>query len=270
MQTVGFIGLGTMGGPMASHLVNNDYPLVVYDLIQERAQRFQEQGGRTASSPLETAQGCRILCLMVLTAGDVEAVLFGDQGAAEGLESGSIVVILSTIPPEEARSIAKRLSTLGIATLDAPVSGGRQGAEEGSLAIMVGGDREAFDTVQPVLHCMGEAITHVGDIGSGQVAKAANQIIVSLNRAAVGEALLFAAKAGTDPETVRQALLGGYADSTTLRGYGARQAKKDMPIEFSSPIIAKDVVSIAEIGDAMGLDLPFTALVASKYRDKQS
>ena len=241
--------------------------LSVFDLVEHRMAEAREHGGTPGTSPLEVAKRSSLLFLMVLDQGDIEDVLFGKQGAAAGLKAGDIVIIMSTVPPACVQGAARRLETRGVEVLDAPVSGGRDGAIAGTLTIMVGGDNNAFNRTLPFLEIMGAMVTRVGSVGSGQIAKAANQIIVGLTRAAIGEALRFASSAGADPEQVRQALAGGYADSVLLATYGARRAAAQDPVEFSSKVIAKDMKNLTSTAGELGLELPFTELLNAKYSD---
>jgi 2-hydroxy-3-oxopropionate reductase len=270
MKQVGFIGLGTMGAPMASHLAAAGYPLWVCDLDPERMDDAVDAGALACADPRAVAEHCELLVLMVLNLNDVESALFGARGAADGLAPGSLVIIMSTIPAEAVRDIAERLADRSVSVIDAPVSGGKEGAQAADLTIMVGGTDADFRRAMPLLKQLGKNITHVGDCGSGQVAKSANQVIVALNRAAVGEALLLAARAGADPETVRRALMGGHAQSATLENYGARMTAAEHPVEFGSAVISKDLKLVVDMAGALGLHLPFTELVAKCYRDSES
>jgi 2-hydroxy-3-oxopropionate reductase len=214
------------------------------------------------------AEKSSILFLMVRDQQEVNTVLFGGQGAKDGLRKGSTVVISSSISAAAVRVVAQRLNEQGVSVLDAPVSGGRDGARAATLTIMTGGEQSVFDRVMPFLCCIGANITlvgNVGNVGSGQVAKAANQIIVALTRAAIGEAFRLANEEGIEPERIRQALMSGAAESTSLRSYGARVAAADNPIEFRSPVIGKDMANIRSRVHELGLQLPFTELIGEMY-----
>ena len=270
MERVGFIGLGVMGNPMVRHLIHAGYPVAIYDRDASRTRAVADAGGIPQADPRAVAADCEILVLMVLDQSDVDAALFGERGAAQGLRPGSLVIVMSTIPATAMQGISERLAHHEVALIDAPVSGGRDGAAAGTLAIMVGGEPTDVQRALPLLSHFGENVTHVGPLGSGQVAKAANQVIVALTRAAVGEALLLAGVGGADPEIVRRALLGGAAQSTILENYGARISAAEHPVEFSSAVISKDLKQVVDTARTLGLSLPFTELVAQCYRDAEA
>ena len=212
---LGFIGLGIMGAPMASHLMAAGHEL----FINTRSKVPEELANSAAvvcATPAEVAKMADIIFTMVPDTPDVEKVLFGEHGVAHGLTKGKIIVDMSSISPIATKDFAKKINALGCEYLDAPVSGGQVGAKGGTLTIMVGGKESVFQTVKPMFDLMGKNITLVGDNGAGQVTKVANQIIVALNIEAVAEALLFASKAGADPARVREALMGGFASSKIL------------------------------------------------------
>src|SRR4051812_20038905 len=222
---VGFIGLGIMGSPMAGHLAKAGHELYVHDL-RPAPQDLLDQGARQCGSGREVAEQAEVIITMVPDTPHVEAALFGPGGVAEGLKPGKIVVDMSSISPLETKKFAARVNELGCDYLDAPVSGGEVGAKAATLTIMVGGPKKAFDAVKPLFDLMGKSVTHVGANGDGQTAKVANQIIVALTIEAVGEALLFAARAGADPAKVREALMGGFASSRILDVHGARMIER--------------------------------------------
>src|SRR3954468_16116910 len=210
MSNLGFIGLGIMGKPMAANLIKGGNKLFLHSRTSVPAE-LTPAGVTACGSCKEVAHKSDIVIVMVPDTPDVEKVLFGANGVAEGLSKGKIVVDMSSISPIETKSYAKRINELGCEYLDAPVSGGEVGAKNAALTIMIGGPQSAFDKVKPIFDLMGKNITLVGGNGDGQTCKVANQIIVALNIEAVGEALLFASKAGADPAKVRQALMGGFA-----------------------------------------------------------
>ena len=255
---VGFIGLGIMGRPMAGHLLAAGHTLFVHDIAPPPAELL-EQGATACASGREVAQQAEVIITMVPDTPHVEAVLFGPDGVAEGLSPGKIVVDMSSISPIETKAFAKRIDALGCDYLDAPVSGGEVGAKAASLTIMVGGTEAAFATVKPLFEAMGKNITLVGGPGDGQTTKVANQIIVALTIEAVGEALLFASKAGADPAKVRQALMGGFASSRILEVHGERMVKRTFDPGFRIELHQK-VLNLALSGArALGLSLPNTA-----------
>src|SRR5206468_391577 len=221
----GFIGLGIMGAPMAAHLTKGGHELFL-NTRRKVPGDLVAAGGVACASAAEVARKADVIITMVPDTPDVEAVLFGKGGVVEGLSKGKIVVDMSSISPLETKRFAEKIHALGCDYLDAPVSGGEVGAKAASLTIMVGGPKAAFDRVKPLFELMGKNITLVGGNGDGQTTKVANQIIVALTIEAVGEALLFAAKAGADPAKVRQALMGGFASSRILEVHGERMLKR--------------------------------------------
>ncbi|MEB5967382.1 2-hydroxy-3-oxopropionate reductase [Comamonas testosteroni] len=253
---IGFIGLGIMGAPMAGHLLAAGNQLFVHT---RRAVPGSLEGATACAHGMEVAQNADIIFMMVPDTSDVQQVLFGENGVASGLSSGKIVVDMSSISPIETKSFAKAINDLGCGYLDAPVSGGEVGAKAGSLTIMVGGDYPVFEKVKPLFELMGKNITLVGGNGDGQTTKVANQIIVGLNIAAVGEALLFASKAGADPAMVRQALMGGFAASRVLEVHGERMIKRTFDPGFRICLHQKDLNLALQGAKALGLALPQTA-----------
>jgi 2-hydroxy-3-oxopropionate reductase len=258
MTTLGFIGLGIMGNPMAGHLLAAGHT-VYLNTKGDVPEALLQVGGKPCASAREVAQKADIIFLMLPDTPDVELVLFGANGVAEGLTAGKTVVDMSSISPMDTKVFAQKVNALGCQYLDAPVSGGEVGAKAASLTIMVGGEQATFDTVLPLLQLMGKNITLVGGNGDGQTTKVANQIIVALNIAAVGEALLFASKAGADPAKVRQALMGGFAASRILEVHGERMVKRTFSPGFRISLHQKDLNLALSGAKAMGLALPQTA-----------
>jgi 2-hydroxy-3-oxopropionate reductase len=258
MSKLGFIGLGIMGAPMAAHLVNAGHEVFMHTHGGVPAALLTGQGASCASSQ-EVAQKADIIFLMLPDTPDVAKVLFGDAGVASGLSSGKTVVDMSSISPMETKEFASLINALGCDYLDAPVSGGEVGAKAGSLTIMVGGPDDTFERVKPLFELMGKNITLVGGNGDGQTCKVANQIIVALNIAAVGEALLFASKAGADPAKVRQALMGGFAASRILEVHGERMIKRTFNPGFRIGLHQKDLNLALAGARALGVALPQTA-----------
>jgi 2-hydroxy-3-oxopropionate reductase len=248
-----------MGKPMASHLVVAGHRVQVYDLYPEPVKELRTKGAKACRSSKEVAQKSNIIFIMVPDTPDVEAVLFGPDGMAEGLKSGSIVVDMSSISPIATKEFAKKLAAMGVKMLDAPVSGGQVGAENATLSIMVGGSPEVFNEVKPYFELMGKNIVHMGGHGDGQTCKVANQIVVALTIEAVAEALLFASKAGADPVKVRAALLGGFAQSRILELHGERMIKHKFDPGFRIRLHQKDLNLALQAGRSMGLSLPNTA-----------
>jgi 2-hydroxy-3-oxopropionate reductase len=255
---LGFIGLGIMGTPMALHLVAAGHTLFVHTRSRV-PEAIAATSATVCANAREVAEQADIVFLMLPDTPDVEAVLFGAEGVAAGLSAGKAVVDLSSISPIETKVFAAKVHVLGCDYVDAPVSGGEVGAKAASLTIMVGGSDEGFARVQPLLALMGKNITHVGPHGAGQTTKVANQIIVALNIAAVGEALLFASKAGADPAKVRQALMGGFASSRILEVHGERMIKRTFNPGFRIGLHQKDLNLALQGARAMGVALPQTA-----------
>jgi 2-hydroxy-3-oxopropionate reductase len=257
-MNVGFVGLGIMGRPMAANLIKGGHALQLYTL-EGVAPELTAAGGKACANAKEVAHKSDIIILMVPDTPDVEKALFGANGVAEGLAKGKIVVDMSSISPIDTKTFAKRVNGLGCDYLDAPVSGGEVGARAASLTIMVGGPQAAFDKVKPLFDLMGKNITLVGGNGDGQTCKVANQIIVALTIEAVGEALLFASKAGADPAKVRQALMGGFASSKILEIHGERMIKRTFDPGFRIELHQKDLNLALAGARALGLSLPNTA-----------
>ncbi|RZL97482.1 MAG: 2-hydroxy-3-oxopropionate reductase [Variovorax sp.] len=255
---IGFIGLGIMGAPMALHLVNAGHELFYVKRAKVNAD-IAASSAQALDTARAVAQQADIVILMVPDTPDVEAVLFGADGVAEGLSAGKTVIDMSSISPIETKAFAKKIADLGCDYLDAPVSGGEVGAKAASLTIMVGGTEDAFAKARPLFELMGKNITHVGGVGDGQTTKVANQIIVALNIAAVGEALLFASKAGADPAKVRQALMGGFAASRILEVHGERMIKRTFNPGFRIGLHQKDLNLALAGAKAIGVALPQTA-----------
>ena len=258
MHTLGFIGLGIMGAPMAAHLLAAGHTVHLHTRSQIPVPLLQA-GGLACSSAQEVAKKADIIFMMLPDTPDVEAVLFSAQGVAAGLTSGKTVVDMSSISPVLTKAFASKINELGCAYMDAPVSGGEVGAKAASLTIMVGATEATFEKVLPLLQCMGKNITLVGSNGDGQTCKVANQIIVALNIAAVGEALLFASKAGADPAKVRQALMGGFAASRILEVHGERMIKRTFNPGFRIGLHQKDLGLALQGARELGLALPQTA-----------
>ena len=258
---IGFIGLGIMGRPMAGHLKAAGHEVTVVErksLLPEDRAAFA-----VAPSAQAVAAGAEIVILMVPDTPDVEAVLFGESGVAAGLKPGTLVIDMSSISPTATKVFAQKINALGCDYLDAPVSGGEVGAKNAALTIMVGGPQAAFDRALPVFQAMGKNITLVGtENGAGQTCKVANQIIVALTIEAVGEALVFASKAGADPAKVRQALMGGLATSRILELHGERMIKRTFAPGFRIELHQKDLALALSAGKELGVALPNTASTA--------
>ncbi|HEX4768591.1 MAG TPA: 2-hydroxy-3-oxopropionate reductase [Lichenihabitans sp.] len=258
MSNIGFIGLGIMGRPMAGHLLAGGHRLFIHTR-RDAPKELTERGAVVCANGHDVARNSDVVITMVPDTPDVEDVLFGRGGIAEGLTPGKIVVDMSSISPIATKDFARRVNQLGCDYLDAPVSGGDVGAKAASLTIMVGGPKEAFDKVRPIFELMGKNITLVGGNGDGQTTKVANQIIVALTIEAVGEALLFASKAGADPARVRQALMGGFANSRILEVHGERMVKRNFEPGFRIALHQKDLNLALQGARTLGVSLPNTA-----------
>jgi 2-hydroxy-3-oxopropionate reductase len=258
MAKVGFIGPGIMGAPMAANLLRGGHQLFVHGRSSVPASLIEDGATRCASGQA-VAEQSEIIFIMVPDTPDVERVLFGENGVANGLGKGQIVVDMSSISPIATKEFAAKINALGSKYLDAPVSGGEVGAKAGTLTIMVGGPEDTFAKVKPLFDLLGKNITLVGENGDGQTTKVANQIIVALNIQAVSEALLFASKAGADPAKVGQALMGGFAASRILEVHGERMIKRTFNPGFRIELHQKDLNLALQGAKALGLALPHTA-----------
>jgi 2-hydroxy-3-oxopropionate reductase len=258
MSTVAFIGLGIMGRPMAGHLIAAGHELYLYGRSAVPGDLL-EKGAKRCRSSAEAASKAEIVITMLPDTPDVEQVLFGKEGVAEGLRPGKLVIDMSSISPTDTKRFAKRINELGCDYLDAPVSGGEVGAKAATLTIMVGGTEKAFERARPLFEKMGKNVTLVGGNGDGQTCKVANQIIVALNIEAVAEALLFASKMGADPERVRKALMGGFASSKVLEVHGERMVKRTFNPGFRIELHQKDLAIALSNARSAGLSLPNTA-----------
>ncbi|MCD7060634.1 2-hydroxy-3-oxopropionate reductase [Pelagibacterium xiamenense] len=257
---IGFIGLGVMGLPMAGHLIDAGHELFLHR-VKPKSQELVEKGGKALESPRAVAEAADVVILMVPDTPDVEAVLFGPDGVAEGLGAGKMVIDMSSISPVATKDFAARIEALDCSYVDAPVSGGEVGARNAALTIMVGAREDAFARAKPLFEIMGKTITHVGPVGDGQTAKVANQIIVGLTIEAVAEGLVFAQKAGADPARVREALLGGFAGSTIMKIHGERMIERTFDPGFRIKLHRKDMALAVDSARQLGLALPNAAAV---------
>jgi len=261
-ERVGYIGLGIMGRPMALNLLKAGYPVAVYARRPEAMASLTEVGAVPCASPREVAEQADVIFTNVSDTPDVEEVVLGPNGIVHGARPGAVVVDHSTISPSATRRLAAALGERGVAMLDAPVSGGQQGAIDGTLSVMVGGPEAVFRRVLPLLEVVGRNIVHVGDHGAGQVAKACNQIVIAQTIAAVAEGLLLATAAGVDPAKVREALLGGFAQSRVLEVHGQRMLDRNYAPGFTSRLHQKDMRIVLETAHELGLPLPGASTVA--------
>jgi len=259
MLNVGYIGLGLMGKSIARNLLKAGFPLVIHNRSQAAVEELAAEGAARAASPAEVASRVDVIFTNLPDSPDVESVVFGPQGILESIRPGQILVDNSTIKPESARRIAAALAAKGAFALDAPVSGGDIGARNATLAIMVGGEAAALERVRPILQAMGKTITHVGAAGAGQVAKAANQIMVAAQMVAMGELIVFAQKSGVDPQKVVEAIKGGAAQCWTLDVKPPRLFAGNRAPGFKAYMQAKDLNIVLETARAYGVPLPATA-----------
>jgi len=259
-KTVGFVGLGLMGMPMCRNMLKAGLDVVATTRSPGALKEIEGKGAKTAATPGAVAEQADIVVIMVADTRAVEAVLSGDNGIITGLRAGALIIDMGTTAVTATKGFAASVIEAGGAYVDAPVSGGTVGAEGGSLTIMAGGDEQAMERARPVLEILGSRITHVGPVGTGQVAKAANQVIVGLNIGAVAEALMLAAHAGADPARVREALKGGFADSRILEVHGQRMIDKTFAPGGKVVTQRKDIAQALELAAELGIELPATGL----------
>ena len=264
-QKTGFIGLGLMGKPMARNLAKASADLIVHNRSSASVDELVSEGMAAGGSPSGTAQGADIIIMMLPDTPTVEKILLGENGVLVGLKPGSLVIDMGTTKVPVTRAFAKAVEDKGCDYLDAPVSGGTIGAENATLTIMAGGTDAAFKRAHPILNVLGSRITHIGSAGTGQVAKAANQVIVGLNIGAVAEALTLAKHAGADPAKVREALAGGFADSRILEVHGQRMIDDTFMPGARATVQRKDMDQALELAAELGIELPATSLSRDLY-----
>ena len=258
---VAFIGMGTMGAPMALNLLKAGHKVTVHNRTRNKEESVAAAGARRAASPAEAAGGAEIVITCVSDTPDVEEIILGETGVIHGAAPGTIVVDMSTVSPSATRRIAERLGKKGVRMLDAPVSGGSEGAQKGTLSIMVGGEEADLNKVRPVLEAMGKTITHVGPIGAGQLTKAINQIVVAGTYWGVAEGIAIGLKAGLDMQKVVQAVGGGAAGSWAMINRSANMIKNSYPLGFKVRLHRKDLDIALEVARELGVTLPVTAYV---------
>ena len=261
MKKIGFIGLGIMGKPMARNLLKAGYPLTVYDIVPDKAEEVVEAGAKAGSSSKDVAEKSEIVITMLPNSPDVKEAVLGKNGVLEGAKPGTILIDMSSIAPLASKEVAERAKEKGVVVLDAPVSGGEPKAIEGTLAIMVGGPQETFDEVEDILSVMGASVTRVGEIGSGNMTKLANQIIVALNIAAMSEAMVLAAKAGVNAEKVFQAIRGGLAGSTVLDAKMPLVLEGNFKPGFRIELHIKDLANALDTAHEVGVPVPLSGAV---------
>jgi 2-hydroxy-3-oxopropionate reductase len=262
MERIGFIGLGIMGKPMAPNLVAAGYALTVCDFNAAAVDELVAQGAAAAGSAREVAAVSDVVITMLPDSPQVDAVVLGPDGVAEGIHENALYIDMSSIAPATSRKVADALAERGVDALDAPVSGGEPAAQAGNLSIMVGGSDQGVERAQPIFAVLGKSTTHIGGAGAGQVTKAANQVVVALTIQAVAEALVLARKAGVDPARVRAALLGGFAQSRILELHGQRMLDGDYDPGFKLRLHRKDLTNALQLGREAGVPLFATAQAA--------
>lgn len=267
---IGFIGLGIMGKPMSKNLIKAGRELVVYDIVKENVEDVVAAGAKAAGSVKEVAEQCSLIITMLPNSPHVKTVVMGEGGILEGAKEGTVLVDMSSIAPLASQEIARACAAKGVKMIDAPVSGGEPKAIDGTLSIMVGGEKAVFDEVYDVLMKMGASAVHCGDIGAGNTTKLANQVIVALNIAAVSEAFMLAKKAGVDPHLVFDAIKGGLAGSTVMNAKAPMMMDGNFKPGFKIDLHIKDLNNALETGHGVGSPLPLTAAVMEMMQTLKS
>lgn len=258
---VGFIGLGIMGKPMCKNVLKAGYEVIAYDRNIEVIEELKEVGVKSALNPKEVGENCDVLITMLPNYPHVKTVLFGENGAAEGLKSGSVVIDMSSINPVESKNIAKILAEKEIYLLDAPVSGGEPKAIDGTISVMVGGNKEIFEKYYDLMKSMAGSVVRVGDVGAGNTTKLANQIIVALNIAALSEAFILCEKAEVDPQLVFEAIRGGLAGSTVMNAKAPMMIERNFNPGFRIDLHIKDLQNALDTSHSINASLPLTAQI---------
>ena len=261
MKKLGFIGVGIMGKPMAKNLIDAGYKVLVYDINKTALDEIVAYGGERGTSPKNVAEKSDIIITMLPNSPDVKKAVLGETGLIEGVREGQILIDMSSIAPLVSRKVAQELAKKGVETLDAPVSGGQEKAEAGTLAIMVGGKKEVFEECKSILDVMGGSVTLVGDSGAGQTTKLANQVVVAINIAAVAEALIMGKKAGVDPENIFNAIRGGLAGSQCLNDKAPRMFEGRYDPGFRIRLHVKDLANVLETSRELHTAMPLTSQV---------
>lgn len=269
-EKIGFIGLGIMGRGMAANLLKAGFALTVWNRTASRSEELVAKGAAAGASPADVAAKSDIILICVSDTPDVEAVLFGENGVAHGARPGALVVDHSTISPQATQAFAAQLSEIGVPMLDAPVSGGSEGAAKGTLSIMVGGDADQFDRALPVFQAMGKTITHVGGNGAGQTVKLVNQVLVVGNCLAMCEALMFAQAGGVDLQKTYDAISQGAAGSWMFTNRAPQIMRRDWRPGFTIDLQQKDLRLVLDAADQLGTPVPATSLIFQFYRTLQA
>jgi 2-hydroxy-3-oxopropionate reductase len=261
MKKIGFIGLGIMGKPMAKNLLKAGYPLTVYDIVPDRIDDVVEAGAKTGSSSKDVAEKSEVVITMLPNSPEVKEAVLGNNGVLDGARPGTVLIDMSSIAPLASKEVAEKAKEKGVVVLDAPVSGGEPKAVDGTLAIMVGGPQDTFDQIEDILGVMGASVTRVGEIGSGNTTKLANQIIVALNIAAMSEAMVLATKSGVDPESVYQAIRGGLAGSTVLDAKMPLVLEGNFKPGFRIELHIKDLANALDTAHEVDVSVPLSSAV---------
>jgi len=267
---IGFVGLGIMGHPMAGHILRENYPLTIYNRTRSKTKELASKGARVANSPAELAGVSDVIITIVSDSPDVEEIVAGTDGILQGIRPNSVVIDMSTISPEVERKLDDKLRAKDCTLIDAPVSGGDVGAQNATLAIMVGGERATFDRISPILQVMGKSITYCGPVGSGQLTKLCNQILCSTTLLGVSEALIFAHKNGLNPSIMIDAIKGGAAGSWQLSNIGPKIVENDYDPGFMVDLMQKDLRLVMESAGLSQVALPATSLVNQLFRSAQA
>jgi len=261
MKNIGFIGLGIMGKPMAKNLINAGYELIVYDINEQPLEEVVNCGAKRGNSARHVAENCDVVLTMLPNSPEVEEVILGPEGVIEGIKQDQVVIDMSSIAPLVTQMIAKKLKEKNVEMLDAPVSGGQEKAEAGTLAFMVGGHPDVFKKCKEILDVMGKSVTLVGDVGAGQTTKLVNQVIVAINIAAVAEGLILGKKAGVDPEKIYNAIGGGLAGSQCLQDKAPRVRAGKYDPGFRMKLHVKDLMNVLETSRSLHISMPLSASV---------
>jgi 3-hydroxyisobutyrate dehydrogenase len=265
-EPVGFIGLGNMGMGMAGNLLKAGFPVIGFDVRKDAREKFREMGGQAAGSLLEVAQKTRVSVLVVLNFAQIEEVVFGKQGLKEGLRSGDILIVSSTIAPSQVRSLGEKLQAQGVQVLDAPISGGKEGAEAGTLSIMAGGKKEAYEKCLPLLQAMGKNIYYMGGLGNGLSLKLVNNLLVAVNNLAVAEAVSLGTRAGVDPKIILEVIPKSAGDSWMFRNRAYRMVDRDFACRGELDILVKDLGYVLEMAKSVKQPLVLTTLAREIYQ----
>lgn len=263
---IGFVGLGNMGLGMARNILRAGFPLISYDVREEPLRAIEGMGGQRAKSPREVSERARIAFVVVLNYPQIEQAILGEHGLQEGVKPGDVIVPMSTISPFQVKRLAQDLENRGIQILDAPISGGKEGAEAGTLSIMVGGDKTAFERCLPIFQAMGKNVRHLGDLGSGMAMKLVNNLLVAVNGLAVAEAMTLGKKAGLDPQAILEIIPKSAGDSWMFRNRAPQMVSRDFTCRGELDILVKDLGYILEMGQSVKAPLFLSAVAREVFQ----